>query len=595
MNRLRFLVLAVVCLIVPASRVHSAPVPAAHSGLEQVPATAPLVIHVRGIKGAHDRLVSLMKKALPNLYDKYKSQIDEFFEKGPDNALKSRKLVGLADDGPLFLAFLELPKDSGGPPKMAFILAVKNYKEFHDGFLTEEERKNSKDEGNGIESVSIGSDSAFFVDRKAYAVVTPDKESAETFTKKITGLDTKISKEQTAKLLASDLGLYVNMDAVNKEYGDQIKQFKQTIEQGLGFAVAAGGGDESAKKFAEMVKTALPHIFQTIEDLQSLILTFELRTGGLALHLQSDLRESSTTANYLQDSRPVAFKELNRLPQDFAFYLGMKAGSGLLKNLGGLFSGLEGGESQDAAELMKELAKAGPDIVLSGGSLPAPGLTVYHFDKPAQAVAAILKMYQKMEPESNKLKEKPVVKADAQKHGDFTLHSVQLAFDLDKMAEAAAAKGGDDAKKATIEALKTIVGEKKTMWFGTDGKTCVQITASDWETARKMLDQYSKGSGTAGDAKTFRELRKEMPRQASFLVMGDLVRLSKFVVDIVKPQLPPGVNVPADWPNLSAKGALAYIGLALTLQPNRGGLDLFLTADAAGEFYKVVIKPLVGE
>ena len=150
MNRLRYLVLAAVCLIVPANTVWSAPVPGARSGLEQIPETAPVVVHVRGVQGVHDRLVSLMKLALPELLDKYKDQIDDFFEKGPDNALKGRKIRGLAKDGPLFFALLELPKvGDSGEPKMAFILTITDYKEFVDNILTEEERKNAKDEGDG--------------------------------------------------------------------------------------------------------------------------------------------------------------------------------------------------------------------------------------------------------------------------------------------------------------------------------------------------------------------------------------------------------------------------------------------------------------
>jgi hypothetical protein len=44
-----------------------------------------------------------------------------------------------------------------------------------------------------------------------------------------------------------------------------------------------------------------------------------------------------------------------------------------------------------------------------------------------------------------------------------------------------------------------------------------------------------------------------------------------------------------------AKGASGYLGLAVTFQPNRGSFDLFISAAAAQEFYKAVVKPLVGE
>jgi hypothetical protein len=597
MNRLRFLMLALVCAIVPASTVRSAPVPAARSGLEQVPATAPVVIHLRGVQGIHDRLVDLMKKALPDLLQKYQTQIDDFFEKGPDNVLKNRKLKGLPKDGPIFFALLDLPKvNDPGEPKMAIIFAVSDYKEFRENILTEEERKSVKDEGNGIESANIESAGkpTYFVKGKGYAIVTPDKEVAESFTKKITGLHTKLNKDLAAKLLAADLGVYVNMEDVNKEYGEQIKQAKQGIDQAIAFGVAAAG-DESQKKFAEMAKNAIPHIFQTIEDMQSLLLTFELRTGGLAVHAQSEMKDGSPTANLLQDARPIDFAELARLPRDRAYYLGMKASAALMKNLGSFISSVPTGGTKDSADLLKEFATAGPSLLLSSGAFPSAGLDVFHFDNPAKAVTATLKMYENMNPEDAKLKEKPKVTKDAEKFGDFKLHSIQVTMDLEKMAEDVAAKQGEDAKKEFIESMKRLLGgEKRTIWVGTDGKAFVSITAPDWKTASKMLEEYSKGAGAAGEVKAFRDVRQEMPKQTSALALIEAVHLFKGVYDAFKPLIPPG-QLPPGWPNLKGKSTAAYLGAALTLQPSRGGVDLFITAAAAQEFYKTVIQPLVGE
>lgn len=592
MNRLRFPLLAAVLLIAPARTAWSAPIPAARSGLEQVPDTAPLVIHVKGIQGVHDRLVALMNNALPDVLNKYKAQIDGFFESGPDNALKGRKLRGLNKDGPIFLLFTELPKPTdSGVPKVAILLAVSDYKEFRKNILTEDEGKNVKDEGNGIESANMENTQTYFVDRKGYAVVTPDKDVADMFTKKITGLHSKLNKDQTAKLLASDFGIYVNMEAVNKEYGEQIKQAKQGIEQVLAFAAAA---DESQRKLTERFKKALDPIFQTIEDMHTLTATFELRPGGLALNLHSDMKESSVTANLLQDARPVAFPELERLPRDRSYYLGIKTSAALYENLGSLISGIPSAETKDSAELIKELTNALPNKLLSSGSFPLSGLDVHHYDDPNKAVAALLKMYSNMDPAANSLKSKPVVKKNAEKYGEFQLHSVQMSLDFDKMAEQAAAKGGDDAKKQLIEAMKGLLGEKRTVWFGTDGKTLVSVTAPDWAAASKLLDQYSKGNDSAGEVKAFQDARKEMPKQTSFLGLIDVVNVFGSVFETLKPMIPAG-QLPAGWPNLAAKGPSAYIGLALTLQPNRGSFDLFLTADAIQEFYKTVIKPLAGE
>ncbi len=595
MNRLRYLVLAAVCLIGPANAVWSAPVPGARSGLEQIPETAPVVIHVRGVQGVHDRLVALMKLALPELLDKYKDQIDDFFEKGPDNALKGRKLRGLAKDGPLFFALLELPKvGDSGEPKMAFILTVTDYKEFVENILTEEERKNAKDEGNSIKSASIDNKQIYFVDRKGYAIVTPDKDVAESFTKRITGLHAKMNKDLASKLLSSDLGVWVNMDAVYKEYGEQIKQAKQGLQQIIDFGAA--GVEESQKKYIELAKKAVNPIFQAIEDMQSLLLTFELRQSGVALHLQSEVKDDSPTEALLHDARPIDFEELGRLPRDRTYYLGMKASAGMYKSLSSLMSNLPAGGTKDSGELMKELAKAGPSVLLSSGSFPSAGLDVSHFDDPAKAVAATLKIYQNMDAAANNLTKKPDVKPDAEKFGDYKLHSVQLSMDLEKMAEQAAAnaKADDETKKQLVKAMKDFYGEKKTIWFGTDGKTFVTITAPDWKTASKLLEQYSKNADAAHEVKAFSDARKEMPKQTSLLVLLDAVGMFGRIFETVKPMIPAG-QVPAGWPKLPGKGTSAYLGLSATLQPQRGSFDLFITAAAAQEFYKAIIQPLVGE
>lgn len=598
MNRLRFPLLAAIGLILPASVVWSAPLPAGRSGLEQIPATAPLVIHVRGVQGARDRLVAMMKNGLPDVLNKFQAQMDEWLKEG----FNGRKIRGLREDGPLFVLLTELPKAGAGfpdPPPFAVILAVKDYKEFRDNILTEAERKNIKKDDNGIESATIQNESnpTYFLERKGYAVVTPDKNVAESFTKKFKGL--QLSKEVADKLLNADLGFFVNMDAVNKEYAEEIKKAKEGIEQLLAFG--AGAGDESQKKAVEMLKKAIGPIFQSLEDMQAFLMTVEMRPGGLALHLQSELKASSATANLLQDSRPVAFKELERMPKGRAYYSALKTTAALYKALGSLMAGIPLGqgadESKDIAEVLKELVKAGPIDRLDAITIPLNGLQVYHYDDPAKAVATQIKLFEvmaKSDPKSVGLREKPVLKKDAEQFGDFKLHSAELALDFEKMAEPIAQKG-DDAKKQYIEGMKHILGDKMRLWFGTDGKVVVLVTAANWEAARKLLDQYSKGSGNVGEVKAYRDARKEMPARTSFLMLVDSVNLTGVLLDAIR-QFIPGGQLPPGWPNVPAKGSAAgFVGLSVTLQPQRGGLDLFITTAAAQEFYKAVVKPLVGE
>ena len=251
MTRLRFPLMATACLVglMAASDARSAPAPAGRSGLDQVPASASIVLHLRGVQGTRDRFVTMMENALPDVLKMFQPQMDDALK----NGIKGRKLGGLVKDGPIFLAFTELPKPGQpGEPKMAIIAAVSNYKEFRDNLLTEEERKNIKVNGNGVESVIIERETTYFVDRKGYAIVTPSEEVANAFTKKQAGLDTKLSKEQAAKFLAADAGVYISVDTLSREYAEQIKEARQALE-GL-LDMGAAGGEKAQKDAIEMFK-----------------------------------------------------------------------------------------------------------------------------------------------------------------------------------------------------------------------------------------------------------------------------------------------------------------------------------------------------
>ena len=249
-----------------------------------------------------------------------------------------------------------------------------------------------------------------------------------------------------------------------------------------------------------------------------MLLTFEFRPSGLAMHIQSEVRGGSPTADLLLDSKPVAFKDLARMPDGRVYYSAIKTSSAMYKGLGSLMFGVvpdkDSKEAKEVSAALEEMAKAGPGIRMDAYSFPTSGLQVYHFEEPTKAVDAQIKLFKSMGPggaiSSGTLKEKPILKTKAEKYGDFELHSVQFVWDFDKMAEAVA-KNGEEAKKQFIAGMKGIMGEKLTVWFGTDGKSVVQVSAADWPAARKLLDQYTKGTKTIGDVKAFAEGRKEMP------------------------------------------------------------------------------------
>src|SRR5205823_6892560 len=125
--------------------------------------------------------------------------------------LEDKKLAGLEKDGPIFVAFLELPGPDTQVPAMAVIARVSKYAEFRDGLLSEDERKSLKPNADGGERTEIKGQEMFFLDRSGWAIVTPHKDTAALLTKNNPGLDTKLSKEITTRFLDADVSLYATL------------------------------------------------------------------------------------------------------------------------------------------------------------------------------------------------------------------------------------------------------------------------------------------------------------------------------------------------------------------------------------------------
>ena len=231
MKRSHWMTAAVFALAVTAPAAWAAP--AGESPLSWVPATAPVVVHLNGLEAARDHLAAFLKNAVPDRADMLLEQYDSMLK----NGFQGRKLRGLAKDGPIFMVVSDL---SGGPDSFAVVAAVSDYAEFRDNLLSEDEKKDLKTV-DGYESATFGGMPVYFVDKKDYVVFTPSKELAESAVKKATGaegtagLEGKMSKAQAARFAASDFGLYVNMEAVNEKFADQIKaahtQFNDQLDK----------------------------------------------------------------------------------------------------------------------------------------------------------------------------------------------------------------------------------------------------------------------------------------------------------------------------------------------------------------------------
>jgi hypothetical protein len=586
---------ALAMLLLTAGPAPAAPAPSDRSALTQIPADAPIVIHIRGVEGTKDRLVALIKEALPEMAPMIVPKIEEGFKEG----LEGRKLAGLPKDGPIFIVFTEVPKPDVNPPKMAVILAVNKYEEFRDGFLKEDERKNLKTE-DGFERARLNDrEDIFFVNKRNYAVICPSEDVAKLFAKKAAGgegVAGKISKAQATKLLSADIGGWISLDTISKQYADQLKTAKEAAHRGLEQIVDAVPKTQRAG--IEILKKMIDPVFQAVEDSQGVLLTAELRTGGVALHIETELRDGSVTSRALKGFKAADFKGLERMPPGNAFYVGFAADAQLLEKLGGIMIGVmteaDSKEAKTVAAALEQLAKAGPSTRIDGFSVPPTGIQIWHFEDPSKAVAALTKLIKATEAggalQGGMIKDKPVVKEGAEKYGDFTLTSVELSFDLEKML--GGAELPEEAKKQLVKGMESLIGEKMHYWFGSDGKVVLTVIAKDWAAAEKLLEEYHKGGKAVGTVAAFRDVRKELPAEATLLGLMDAVQYGSAIVEMIKPMVGGFVPLPPNFPAKPSKDA-SYFGGAVTLSGERGSLDVFISAPAVHEAFKVFVQPFL--
>ena len=340
-------------------------------------------------------------------------------------------------------------------------------------------------------------------------------------------------------------------------------------------------------------------MFQAVEDAKTGLVIADFRPDGIALHTSVTVRPGTATAGDLKGYSSSPFEELGKLPAGQLVYCGAQLDPAMIKALTSLMSGLAANESGKAlVEAYEDWAKAGPSGNITSFSYPVSGLSVTKFAEPDKAMDAAVKMLETMGTGGGfgnvAFKEKPEVKANAEKYNNVSFTSVHMVWDFDKMMSGAGAGPGlpEAMKKQLIEGMKQLIGEEVNAWIGTDGKSVIQVTAKDWESAQKTLDQYFKGPGV-GEDKAFASARKQLPKQATAVVLLDAVQLVGDILEFAKPLLKSsGVNLPPNFPT-TVKDKTGFVGFALTLHPEGGAIDVVVTAEAVKQIYDGYVSPLL--
>lgn len=587
MIRTRFL--AVLVAVLAPAALFAAPVPAGGkpADIKELPvaANAMLVAQVNGVDRVKDRLTKMLQGVDPDKAKDGAKHIDEMLK----SALEGRDLAGLDGTGRVFVAVGPFAELTGPDGPVAVLLPVKDYKTFQQKFLTEAERK-SFQKGKGVDEVEFeGAGTLHLVDTGAgYVVASLNKDTAEAYAGKYEKLTTKALGTLADAFLGTDVGVLVNLARVNEEYGPMIAQGRGAIGQLFQLF-----GGQLEKSQIEVAKAMIDGLFQIVEDGTGLVIAADVRPEGAALRVDGAFTADSESDKVLAAEKPSALKALADLPKGMTSYSASNWGKGI----GGIqrkqmaeFG--EGDEKLTAAiEKLTDLTgeAGGETVTLSGPDFASlTATTAKDAGKLADARLAVFAALDEGGKYSNLvLKAKPKVTKGAQKHVGFTLHSAAIEVDF----EASVPKTADaDQREAAIEAMKKLMPEKQTVWFGSDGKRLVQVGGKDWDAAKKLLDAFTTPTAKAGDDAAFAAARKQLPADASYLMLADATHLLGQLTEYagnLGGAIPGGPG--AELPKIGkVKGDPAYVGVAVVAQKQSVRFDLFIPTSAVKTLMKAV-------
>ena len=561
----------------------AAPTPTRQKALEVVPADSVVVVHVRNLERTRDRLVAMVKEALPDLAGKVKEGIDHAMKEG----LEGRQLKGLAGHG-LFVVLTELPKvGADDQPSMAIITQVSNYDEFVNGALSEADRKTLKQE-DGYSVATVKDHEVYFLHRGDYAMVSPRKEVIALLKKGGSGL--KLTGATASSFLDADAALYVDMSAINREYGDQIKNARDQFFNLLDLAASQGTG--MSKTMMQTAKRIYGGMFKLVTDSKALFITVSFDKDGLSLATRFDVRDDTPTGNTLEGTRAAVLRDMGKLPAGRLAYWEAAMDAKLFDVMRPMLSGLLGGAGgeKELAHYIELTKAAGPQKMMGDANQMGAGLVIGHFEDPAKAVQANLAMYEAMQPGSGfgavTIKEAPVIKKDAETFRGFHLNSIAMELDLSALESV---PGGEAILKAMPKNVHS--------WFGTDGKIYVQATAPNWPAARKSLEEFLDQKQTVGSEQAFQESLHHLPGDATLVGLIDVPLYAKFAGTIMEPVLKMmGRNV--DLSGITAQSGKAFAGMSFKVVPTQVGFHLWIPGSAVAQvrkMYEPVFKDLTGE
>ncbi len=543
------------------------------------PADAPIVVSLNGYEKVGSRLIAMLAEAMPNEATILTKEVEEQLNK----LIEGRKITEVRKDAKCFLVGHDLSGLLENKFPVSVLVPVTSYKKFRDSFLTKDELRTLNRDQNGVESVGSASGTILFLaDLKEYVAISTNKDPITAYTDKYTAGSTKpMGREMAEVFVKADVALYLNMQVVNAQFGDQIRTFKNLTEWVIRQAIDQGKIQFLSKQYLNAVKAKLSGLFQGINDCRALILAAEFRADGLLFRGLARFAENSTTWEAIQAASSEAVKVVGYIPPGVAWYSENRLGDAFLTMMESGFIPTEG--DQDGSKLIakysRDKATAGLRYERSADYGKGTVLTLADYKEPVKAVQVLLSPYKVASPgwriKGLVVKTAPVVKERAESYRGFTFAEVGLSFDMDATVEIAPA---GPLREIFLNEYKHILNGKTRTWIGTDGKVVAQVATNDWPDAKKVLDAYleqkDRTKTLPGDP-GFRLVRQQLPTDVAYLEINEIQSVvARYTPVINLYKVIPGF--PEIGPVKPVRTDPAYVGYAVTIKGDSLGLIGFV-------------------
>lgn len=478
------------------------PAAAADGQVFPYPADAVLVVSIKGIKAIEDHIHELATVAFPKQAAPWHNRLSRGLNA---NLLKNRKVSVLRPDARLYLVIHDFGEEFSNPD-WSLLLPVQSYKEFCTSFLTPAEQQTRTREGPGVEAIRTTAlmeeeTTVYLVDLGEYTAICSELEHARKYGGKYTRGSTRaLGPVLTEAYLRADVAVYVNMEMLVQRYANELRAMKALLDFALHQAEQEIPGLNQTEK--ELMKKAIPAMFQALEDSRAVVLGLECGTKGVQCNLHIRFGENTSSSRVLAREKDLAPSAWKQLPAGMQVYFALSTqgeiGKFLVQTMQDFRAADNDPQGQRLVQLHRDdLQAAGLQVFRGAVSFPGHKFTLARYRDPEKALRAFVKLHKVLGPGGHvqgwRLRTRPGVREAAEQHRGFTFTEIRLHFDWDEELE----EFPDAQRDVARDILRRIVPERISMWVGlvekNQQKELVELWASNWDEARKLLDRFLDG------------------------------------------------------------------------------------------------------